>query len=437
MSFYTLKLAPTTPTTLYVYSLSGLAGPAFLKSTDGGKSWQSILVNAFVPAFAIDPLTPTTLYAVISRPTNEGTLVTTFEKSVNGGNSWVPLNFDLEDTVVGGITIHPVNPAILYVSTIKGTFISRDGGASWSLLSAALVGNIAFVIDPQTPTTMYAYGPFGGQQISKSVDGGATWSVVLDGPPKFSDLPNVNTTVVVIDPQNPTTLYAGFSPRLGILSSTDGGKSWVTMNTGFVNTDVSALVLDSRSGATLYAGTNGGSVSDFQLGSEVADLSITMSDSPDPIQTDSNLTYTFTVTNNGLSSATGATVSNAIPSGVTLVSATPSQGTCSQPNIVVCELGTLATGKTATVAVVVKVPLSTPVGEMSNSAAVSGIEPDPRTDNNTATVVTTVFATPGPDLTGYWGSVKQKCKERAGVTRCTLKGTWLMSLICAERRAER
>jgi uncharacterized repeat protein (TIGR01451 family) len=426
--FRTLTLAPTTPTTLYAYTWSGNAtlGPAFLKSVDGGKSWQSIFVNTFVPAFAVDPLTPTTLYAVISRPTNEGSLVTTFEKSVNGGSSWIPLNFNLDDTGVGGITVHPVDPAVLYISTTKGIFTSRDGGASWSLLSSALIGNIALVFDPQTPTTMYAYGPFGGQQISKSVDGGTTWSVVLDGPPQFSGLPGFNTTVLVIDPKNPTTLYAGFSPRLGILKSTDGGKSWVEMNTGLVNTDVSALVIDPRSGETLYAGTNGGSVFDFQIGNEPADLSITMSDSPDPIETDNNLTYTFPVTNNGPSGAAEVTIRNAIPSGVTLVSATPSQGTCSGQNIIVCELGTLAAGQTVTITIIVKVPLSTPVGEMATAASVSSSEPDPRTDNNTATIVTTVIAAPGPDLTGYWGSVKQKCKEKAGVLRCTLKGTFVV-----------
>ena len=86
-----------------------------------------------------------------------------------------------------------------------------------------------------------------------------------------------------------------------------------------------------------------------------ADLSLTKTDSPDPVLAGQLLTYTLTVTNAGPSSATGVSVTDTLPAGVTFDSATPSQGTCSQSSgTVTCALGTIANGASATVAIKVR-----------------------------------------------------------------------------------
>ena len=52
--------------------------------------------------------------------------------------------------------------------------------------------------------------------------------------------------------------------------------------------------------------------------------------------------------------ATGVQVTDTLPSGVTYVSATPSQGTCSETSgTVTCPLGTIASGQGATVDITV------------------------------------------------------------------------------------
>src|ERR1700730_4344906 len=51
----------------------------------------------------------------------------------------------------------------------------------------------------------------------------------------------------------------------------------------------------------------------------VADLSVTKVDTPDPVNTGSNLTYTITVTNNGPDAAANASWSDTLPAGTTLV----------------------------------------------------------------------------------------------------------------------
>ena len=106
----------------------------------------------------------------------------------------------------------------------------------------------ALAIDPQTPTTLYA-GTYGG--VFKSTDGGGNWSTVNTG------LTATGVYALAIDPQTPATLYAGTDGG-GVFKSTDGGANWSAVNTGLTNTYVYALAIDPQTPATLYAGTYGG-----------------------------------------------------------------------------------------------------------------------------------------------------------------------------------
>jgi uncharacterized repeat protein (TIGR01451 family) len=125
-----------------------------------------------------------------------------------------------------------------------------------------------------------------------------------------------------------------------------------------------------------------------------ADLALTNSDSPDPVVAGQLLTYTLTTSNAGPSTATGVQVTDDLPAGVTFVSATPSQGTCSQSNATVtCPLGTIAADADATVDVKVR-PQS--AGSITNSAGVSSDAFDPSSADNSASAETTV--TPAADL---------------------------------------
>ena len=124
----------------------------------------------------------------------------------------------------------------------------------------------------------------------------------------------------------------------------------------------------------------------------VADLSITKTDSPDPVTAGSNLTYTITITNNGPAPATSVTLTDTLPGGVTFVSSTPSQGSCSGATVVTCTIGSLANSASATVVIVVT-PAS--AGSLSNTASVTAAETDTNTANNSAAQDTTVSATGG------------------------------------------
>ncbi|MGH9181744.1 MAG: S8 family serine peptidase, partial [Acidimicrobiales bacterium] len=101
----------------------------------------------------------------------------------------------------------------------------------------------------------------------------------------------------------------------------------------------------------------------------LSDLSITMTDSPDPVPGGGMLSYTMTVTNRGPDEVGGVAVTDPIPSGAALVSSGPSQGACVGTTEVTCNLGTLAIGASATVTVVVGAPGH---GSISNTASVAG-----------------------------------------------------------------
>lgn len=119
-----------------------------------------------------------------------------------------------------------------------------------------------------------------------------------------------------------------------------------------------------------------------------ADLSVTKTDSLDPVIIGENLSYTVTVTNNGPADATNVTLTDTLPAGVIFISATPSQGSCSEAGgVVTCNLGTLVNGDITTVDIEVA---PTAPGTITNTATVTATEADPNPDNNTDTESTTV-----------------------------------------------
>ena len=130
---------------------------------------------------------------------------------------------------------------------------------------------------------------------------------------------------------------------------------------------------------------------------EWTDLFVTKMDSPDPAPVGQNLLYSIQVGNNGPGDATNVTITDVLPNSVTLVSATPTQGSCNPPgNPVVCNLGTILATNLANINVVVK-PNNT--GTISNQVTVSGDQADPNTVNDSSTATTTIAPTADLSIT--------------------------------------
>ena len=119
------------------------------------------------------------------------------------------------------------------------------------------------------------------------------------------------------------------------------------------------------------------------------DISLSMLDSPHPVSVGANLTYTLSISNTGPSNATAVVVTNILPSNAMFISASSSEGACSQEDgVVSCDLGQLAAAAHAIVSIVV-VPTTAGM-TLSNWATVSRFEADPYLANNSASTLTVV-----------------------------------------------
>ncbi len=258
------------------------------------------------------------------------------------------------------------------------------------------------------------------------VNPAGTTTTVTSSPP--SSLPGDSVTITALV----TAVAPGSGTPTGNVTFRDGGTpicSNVLLSGGSATCNTTALALGLHTLWADYLGDGNFSISSGSTTHNVsaipADLSVTKTDSPDPVNVGENVTYIIAVANHGPES-TDVTLTDTLPPEVTFVSATPSQGSCpTTPNVgdpggtVTCELGNLTGGTgSATVTIVVNVPLTTPAGTvLRNTAQVIGTRPEPVPDPhlNTSIAETTVYRSPrrgdcngdyAVDLADVWAIVR-------------------------------
>ena len=123
-----------------------------------------------------------------------------------------------------------------------------------------------------------------------------------------------------------------------------------------------------------------------------ANISVTLTDSPDPVTAGQNLTYVATVSNAGPSDSAGVVVTIPTPANTSFVSGTVAGGgSCSGGVTITCTFtGTVVAGGSRAATIVVLVAASTPNGTViTATATATATTPDPAVPN-TATTTTTV-----------------------------------------------
>lgn len=147
--------------------------------------------------------------------------------------------------------------------------------------------------------------------------------------------------------------------------------------------------------ATL-AGSGIASGSTSQEGS--ADVGVALAALPHDVSPGQLLNFQPVITNGGPDGATGVQLSETVPEGVEIVEIEPTQGECGQDgNLVICDLGFIDIGGSASVDVVVQTPSS--FKALVAKAHVSADQEDPNGDNNDSKATARSCTR---DCTGAW-----------------------------------
>jgi uncharacterized repeat protein (TIGR01451 family) len=145
------------------------------------------------------------------------------------------------------------------------------------------------------------------------------------------------------------------------------------------------IVYKNAAGTTLSTVNSGV----FSIATTGADLSVSESASVNPGGTGKDVMYTSIISNAGPSTATGVTLTNVLPGGMTYIW---SSSLCSlAASTVTCNLGSLAAGTSTQIQIVLR---PTVAASVTNTVTVSGSTSDPSSSNNSSSATITVNASP-------------------------------------------
>lgn len=288
--------------------LFGVAGPAITPAQDSDEPKDetprvnSSLVSALkfrgigpalmsgrIGDIVVDPVQRSTWYVAAS---SGGVW-----KTSNAGVTWKPI-FDGQGSYsIGCLAIDPNDRFTIWVGTGEnnsqrsvgfgdGLYKSTDGGASFrktGLENSEHIGKILIHPDDSNVVYVAAQGPLwkegGDRGLYKTIDGGKSWEKILD----ISENTGINE--VHMDPVNPELLYASSyqrrrhtwvlidgGPESGVHKSTNGGKTWKTINRGLpggdkgrigmaispINPEVIYAIVEAADGSGFYRSANRG-----------------------------------------------------------------------------------------------------------------------------------------------------------------------------------
>jgi photosystem II stability/assembly factor-like uncharacterized protein len=148
----------------------------------------------------------------------------------------------------------------------RGLWGSRDGGGSWqSMSSNAVAGNItnrpsSLVFDPQNPARFWESGIYAGPGVFITMDDGNTFAPL--GNVTHCDLVSVDFS----DPNRQTLVAGGHEASKTLSRSVDGGMTWTDIYTGLPpdSNCTFPLVLSAQSHLVGCGGYGGGPTGIYQ-----------------------------------------------------------------------------------------------------------------------------------------------------------------------------
>jgi len=311
-----IKLHPTDPNTAWVAVLGHLYSPneerGVYKTTDGGANWQrTLFVNNQTGCvdLAMHPTDPSTLYAAMWQRSREawkfeesGPASGIF-KSVDGGNTWNKISGTgsgfMEGDKIGriGVTVFPGNANLVYAVVDNNTPLAGKKETTDSVytkelfksISAADFANLnnnrldsflrknrfprqhssislkkAIAEGKLTPVALWDWldsddgfqnTGIAGCEVYVSQDGGAHWKKANEKPISIFNTYGYYFAKIYTSHTNPDKVFIlGFTAQV----STNGGRSFTTIDKENVHADHHALWVNPKKDAHLINGNDGG-----------------------------------------------------------------------------------------------------------------------------------------------------------------------------------
>jgi photosystem II stability/assembly factor-like uncharacterized protein len=243
----------------------GAAGGGVWKSEDAGASWHSLgdqLGAASVGAMAIAPSDAGTIYVGTGQvePRYDVAAGNGVYKSSDGGKTWNSVGL-VATRHIGAILVDPRKADNVLVGALghyfgankeRGVYKSTDGGKTWqqTLFVDDKTGVVDLAADPANPDVIYAAawqarnwpwlsyfqpnaGP--GSGVYKSSDGGSTWKRITGNGWPTANLGRIGLAtstggrvyaVVKVSPGSGNVHHAAHEDEGGLYVSDDAGATW-------------------------------------------------------------------------------------------------------------------------------------------------------------------------------------------------------------------
>jgi photosystem II stability/assembly factor-like uncharacterized protein len=284
-----VAVAPSDETILYVGEgensmrgnvSEGLGG--MWRSDDGGKSWKNIgLKDArHILRIVIHPKNPDIVWVAamghLFGPNEERGVY----KTTDGGKTWKRTLYINNQTGCSDLVMEPGNANVFYAGMWRvirtpysmesggegsGLWKSTDGGETWINISTnkglpkGAWGIVGVAVAPSNTDKIYSILENKDGGLYMSADGGETWTLTC------SDN-NIRQrawyyTKVFVDPKNENRVYC---PNVGFMRSTDGGKTFQSINTP--HGDHHDLWIDPEDANRMIVADDGGAQVSFDGG---------------------------------------------------------------------------------------------------------------------------------------------------------------------------
>ena len=277
-----ITLDPSNPDVVWVGTGENVGGrhvaygDGIYRSDNGGTTWKNMGLkkSEHISEIIVHPDNSDVVWVAAQGPLWTSGGERGLYKTTDGGTSWKRVLGNDKWTGVTDIMIDPRNPQILYAATWDrhrtvaalmgggpGTALYRsdDGGENWTKLTNGLpksnMGKIGITISPQNPDVVYAAIELDRTQgaVYRSSNRGASWTKMSDtvsggtGPHYYQEL--------YASPHEFDRLYL---MNVRVLTSGDGGKTFVQLKEQDKHSDNHAIVFKKDDPNYIMLGTDAG-----------------------------------------------------------------------------------------------------------------------------------------------------------------------------------